>query len=531
MQFLQTLFLVAKSFIKGAILLLVCGLLGKVIGAFYRIPFSWIVGAEGVGLYQLVYPFYALILTISTSGLPSSISKLLSEQWAKGEHSLARKTFKYCMIMLLIFSAIGSLLIALLAYPISKIQGNQDAFVCYLAIAPAVFFVGIISGIRGYFQAKENMTPTAVSGLIEQVIKLVFGLGFAYIFNQSVVSSTVGALFGVTISEILAAIYLIISYNISKKKMVAVVLTETAVGLSNKQIRSQILKIALPIALGGLILPITLLIDSGLIVKILSKTMSVSQATTLYGLQSGVVGSISNLPVVASMAVATAILPKISKEKVYNNNEVLTKSISHAIMFVLLVAIPCAICFYVFSEQIVLFLYNSSFSTAEIAVSTRLLKISCINIVFLSLAQVSSSVLQGLGKVKTPMWSLLIGAVIKTICLIVLVNNPQINIYGAEISDAACYLVAAVINIVVIHKTVSYNNFVGILKVAAVSLIVGLIAYFSNLFAYPTLSVVLSLLISGGLTVCVYAVFVMLIVKQENRKKVKFAYQKVRKTR
>ena len=204
----------AKSFVKGAVLLTVCGFIGKVIGAFYRIPFSYIVGAEGVGLYQLVYPLFTLMLTISSSGLPSSISKLLSEQWASGQYSLARKTFKFSMMFLLVFSFIGSLIIATFAYPISQLQGNTNAFGCYLAICPAVFFVGIISGFRGFFQAKENMVPTAVSGLIEQIVKLVVGLGFAYLFRESVVKATMGALLGVTISEVVASVYLIIKYYI-----------------------------------------------------------------------------------------------------------------------------------------------------------------------------------------------------------------------------------------------------------------------------------------------------------------------------
>ena len=519
----------AKSFVKGAIILIVCGFIGKIIGAFYRIPFSLIVGAEGVGLYQLVYPLFTLMLTISTSGLPSSISKLLSEQWASGQHSLAKKTFKYSMLMLIVFSAVGSLLIVALAYPIAKLQGNVSATYCYLAISPAVFFVGIISGYKGYFQAKENMVPTAVSGIIEQVAKLLFGLSFAYLFRSSVLLSTIGALLGVTISEVLACLYMFISYKLSKRREVAQLLISTPVTMSNKQIIKSILAISLPIALGGLIMPITLLIDSSLIVKILSKTMSVETATTLFGLQSGVVGSISNLPVVASLAVATAILPQISKEKASNNGNNLSQSIKNSIMFVLLVALPAAICIYIFAEQIILFLYNNTFSALELEAAVKLLKLSSINVVFLSLAQVSASVLQGLGKAKIPMYSLIIGAILKTVSLIILVNSKNINIYGAEISDAICFIVASAINIVAIHKNTAYSNILGTLKVCGVSLIIAVIAYLCNNFAYPRFSVMVSLIIAGGITAVIYLTFVVLVVKQEKHKQIKFAYAKVGK--
>ena len=521
----------AKSFVKGAVLLTVCGFIGKVIGAFYRIPFSYIVGAEGVGLYQLVYPLFTLMLTISSSGLPSSISKLLSEQWASGQYSLARKTFKFSMMFLLVFSFIGSLIIATFAYPISQLQGNTNAFGCYLAICPAVFFVGIISGFRGFFQAKENMVPTAVSGLIEQIVKLVVGLGFAYLFRESVVKATMGALLGVTISEVVASVYLIINYYIFKRKQVVVLLTNQSIELSNKEIIKKIISIALPIAFGGLIMPITLLIDSGLIVKLLSKSFSASTATTLYGLQSGVVGSLSNLPVVASVAIATAILPKISKETAYKNSDTIVQSIKHAIEFVLLVALPIAVCFYIFSDQLILFLYQNTFSVVELEVCSKLLKLSSLNIVMLSMAQVTASILQGLGKVKTPVFSLIVGAIIKVISLVILVNVPSINIYGAEISDAICYGVVMAINLGVIHKNVKYNNVTNLAKVCGATVIVGLVAYITNMLVYPQFSTTISLIIAGGTTAIVYLLLVVLTINAEKRKQIKFAYQKVREIR
>lgn len=519
----------AKSFVKGALILAICGLIGKIIGAFYRIPFSYIVGAEGLGLYQLVYPLFTLVLTISTSGLPRGISKLLSEQWASGRYHLARKTFKYSMMFLLVFSLVGSALIAFLAFPISKLQGNTDAFGCYIAIAPAVFFVGIISGIRGYFQAKENMLPTAISGLIEQVAKLAFGLGLAYMFRDDVVKATIGALCGVTISEVIASIYLLVHFRVATKR-VPVILTNESEIPSNKEIIWQIVRISLPIALGGLIMPITLIIDSSLIVKILSKTFSSEIATNLYGLQSGVVGSLSNLPVVASVAVATAVLPKISKEYVHKS-ENLVQSVKSSLHMALLIALPIAICFYIFSEQIILFLYHKTFSQEQIDICILLLKISSINIVFLSVAQVSASVLQGLGKVKVPLYTTLIGSIIKIVMLVVLVNIPSINIYGAEISDAICYGIIMLINIIIIHKNIKYNNVQSLAKVAIVSVVVGGVAYLGDYLTFSSIGTTLSLIVAGGCSAIVYVLLVLFDINAEKRKKIKFAYQKVGKKR
>lgn len=519
-----------KSFVKGAMWLTICGLIGKIIGALYRIPFSYIVGAEGLGLYQLVYPLFTLMITISTSGLPRGISKLLSEQWASGNHALARKTFKISMTFLLIFSFLGSLLIGLLAYPISKLQGNTDAFGCYVAISPAVLFVGIISGYRGYFQAKENMIPTAISGLIEQITKLLFGLGLAYIFRASVIKATIGALCGVTISEVVALVYLFINYKFHTRK-VPVIITSEELRLTNKQIVKKILSISIPIALGGLVMPISLIIDSSLIVKILSKTFSSTEATTLFGLQSGVVGSLCNLPVVASSAVATAILPQISKENTYKNNDKIVLDIKNAVKFASLVSLPIAICFYIFSQQIILFLYKNSFSIYQVEVCSNLLKVGSTNIIFLALSQVSASILQGLGKVKIPLYSLLFGSIIKVIFVLILVNNPEINIYGAEISDTICYFVIFVINFAAIHKFVHYNNVVASLKVVLFSLIIGGVGYLSKLVTFSRLSSTLCLFLAGGLTAIVYFCILFLELNAEKIKEKRFAYKKVNKKR
>ncbi len=503
----------AKSFVKGALILTICGLIGKVIGAFYRIPFALIVGAEGVGLYQMVYPLYTLMLTLATGGLPTSISKILSEQWASGEYSLAKRTFKFCMLLLVTFSILGSLLIVAFSYPVAKLQGNISAFGCYLAISPAVVFVGIISGLRGYFQARENMVPTAVSNLLEQALKVAFGLMLAKIFMpKGIVAATIGALLGVTISEVAAFAFMLICWIVTRRKYTPLLLLDTPVRLTNKQILGKILSIALPIALGSIIMPISLLIDSALVVKLLSKSVDVATATKLFGLQSGVVGSLSNLPVVAAIGVATAILPQISKQKASGQGQDLQTPIKNAFLFVLLVGMPSSLVFYFFSPQIIGFLYKKTFSATELEVCVNLLRVGALNIVALSLAQVSASVLQGLGHVKVPMWSLVAGAAAKVVGLCVLVSAPSIGIYGAELSDIICFALAASINFFFIFKEIKAFSFVDICIIIGISAIVGVVAFFASSLTIDSFSSLWSLVLGGSATLIVYIGLITLVV-------------------
>ncbi|MBQ8468292.1 MAG: polysaccharide biosynthesis protein [Clostridia bacterium] len=503
---------------KGALLLTVCALVGKLVGAFYRIPFAMIVGGEGVGLYQLVYPLYALMLTISTSGLPSSISKLLSQSYAAGEHGLAKRYFRYSLAIIITLSSIAFVLVLSLSGVLAEWQGNPDASLCYAVISPALVFAGVVAGIRGYFQAQENMLPTAISGLVEQIVKVAVGLLLAFMLKDyGIVYATAGAMLGVTASELVASIYMIISLKVFQKKRPTILLQESE-HYSRKQIVSNILKISVPIAFGGLIMPITLIVDSTLIVKILSSTMDVSRATMLFGLQSGVVGSLVNLPVVASIAVQTVVLPRLTREKTQKNAKDAQKTIKNALFFTLIITIPCAFCYYFFSNNIINLLYSKSFNAEQIEIASRLLRFGSLNIIMLSLAQVTAGILQGLGKVKIPVFSMLIASIVKVISVYLLVNNANIGIYGAEISDVICYLLVSVINLFVIHKSVKFNAAKELIEVAIVSVIVALASYFSKSLLSNVLSSSLVLLVGGSATVLIYFVTLTAVIKLNRHK-------------
>ncbi|MBQ0099288.1 MAG: oligosaccharide flippase family protein, partial [Firmicutes bacterium] len=202
--------------VKGSFYLGVGAFLSKVIGAIYRIPLLNIITAEGVGLYQMVFPLYCILLDFAGSGAPNAIAKLIS---SKGKCNLEINSKKYLNSSLKILMFLGVLFSAIMlisSYPLSKLQGNTNAFYGYVFLSPAIFFVALISAFRGYFQGKMNMVPTAVSQIIEQITKLLFGLTFTYILMPNIPFAVGGATLSVTISEIIAFIYLYISYKREK---------------------------------------------------------------------------------------------------------------------------------------------------------------------------------------------------------------------------------------------------------------------------------------------------------------------------
>ncbi|UKI13635.1 MAG: oligosaccharide flippase family protein [Clostridiales bacterium] len=200
-----------RTMTGNAALLSVFSIIAKVISALYRVPLTSVLGAEGMGMYQLVFSIYALILALTTGGIPVAVSRLTSENNALKKDS--RIVLKNALLSVVGTSVVLAAFLCVLSGFVARIQGNEGVKSGYYVIAPAVVFVGALSMFRGWFQGNNDVIPTAVSGLFEQVFKLAFGLTLAKILSKySVIYGVIGALSGVMISEFVALIYIVITY-------------------------------------------------------------------------------------------------------------------------------------------------------------------------------------------------------------------------------------------------------------------------------------------------------------------------------
>jgi len=443
-----------SRFYKGALILMLFGFLSKIIGAIYRIPLTSIVGAEGMGIYQMVFPLYSLMLTISSSGLPSSISKLISEYSAKKKFSQVNKILKMSFILLIIFSLFCAFLVCVLSRVVANLQGNINAAICYLGIAPAIIFVGLISGFRGYFQGLENMVPSAVSQFVEQVVKMGLGLFFASkLIDYGTNYGVLGAMIGISVSELVALVYLFLKFLFNNKKRKFLLDEGNRFVLTNKETIKEILSLSFFVSLGGLIMPLTMLIDSAVVINILKNIgYSESVATKLFGLQTGTVGSIINMPVVLSLGISVSILPCVSRCRAKGDFEGCKKFASKSILMTIIFSLPASIGVLTFSEQIIKLLYSRSLTPIEIDISSKILELASIGVFYLAMVQVTTGILQGISKFKIPLISLGVGSVVKIILNIILINIKSVNILGAEFSTVICYLVAMLINLSVLIK-------------------------------------------------------------------------------
>lgn len=476
----------------GALTLAAAGMIAKLLGAIYRIPLTNILGAQGMGMYQLVFPIYALMLTLSSSSIPTAISRLISEKRAIGDTGGKYRVMKTSAILLLVSGGVATLVLYLLSTPLANLQGIGYIRFGYYAVAPSVLLVACSSFFKGWFQGNMNMIPTASAQIVEQIAKMLFGLLFAkLLLPRGLVYGVVGALIGLTLSELISLLVMAILY-----------LTQRQSGQPKIKVKlsdaGEIIRVSLPIALSGLIFPLIQFVDSLLIVNLLRFSGVDAQiATAQYGILTGTVNPLINMPIVITLALAVAIVPIVSARRVKKDASGIKEKGGLSIKLAYIIGIPCAVGCALIAEPVVRLLYPS-LSESQLRLSAALLAVSSISIIFLSSLQIHTSLLQALGKTMLPVRNLAIAAVVK-ICLdIVLILN--IGIMGGAVASIVTYIVAALLN------THSYNRLVGrdkkmlksISKILLYSVIMGAIVVALRAFVRSSLAVIILSVSLGG---------------------------------
>ena len=432
-----------KGLIGSATILGAGAFIAKLLGALYRIPLTNLLGSQGLGLYQMVFPVYALLLDFSGAGVPNAIARIIASTDQVNREYKAKSILYSSLRLLFYFGIICFLIMLIFSKLIASMQGNINAYIGYIFLSPALIFVSFISCYRGYFQGLMNMKPTAISQIIEQVIKLLVGLFAVKRLMPNVALAVGGATLAITISEVVALIYLFISYKVSVKKHAGLfIYDKSAFSIESKHV----LKTALPITLTGIMIPLSHLLDSFIIINLLSNYSN--NATGLFGIFSGVNNTIINLPVSICYAIAMVAIPSVANATKSQERQ---NTINKSIILTLLISLPSAITCAVFSKTIIGILYRG-LSYDEQAIASNLIRLTSCAIILLSLVQTLNGILIGQGKIYVPVFSLLIGTIIKILSNLWLLNIPSINIYGAGLSLIACYFFTCLINLIVVFN-------------------------------------------------------------------------------
>ncbi len=423
-----------KELLKGAAWIALGGFVAKLIGALYRIPLTNIIGGRGIGLYQLVYPVYCLLLTLSATGIPSSIAKLTAERLGKGESDTP--LFTKAMKLFLVVGLVGTLVMAAVAPFLSKAQGSEEVLFGYYALAPSVLLVSAISVLRGYFQGRSRMLPTALSEVVEQIAKVGFGLFFAYRFRDNIQKAVTFLLLAVSLSEAVALCLLLIIYAVKR---------ECNEGKEGGRVAAKsILRMSIPVTFSSLLIPLSALLDSVLVPRLLGAYAE--NAVSLYGLFSGGAVTIINLPVSVCYGIAAASIPAVARAVARRSSNA-RKRVYFSLLVTLAIAIPAAIGLYLFAEPAARIIFRS-LTEEESTLLVGLVKAFAVSAVTLSGAQTLSACLTAQGKPQYAAISMLVGITVKTVAYAFWLRNPKISVYGLAYATNLCYLVAFSLDLV-----------------------------------------------------------------------------------
>ncbi|MFR8871091.1 putative polysaccharide biosynthesis protein [Paraclostridium sordellii] len=446
------------SFLKGALILGLAGIIVKIIGAFFRIPLGNLIGAEGMGYYQAAYPVYTLFLTLATAGFPTALAKLVSEKMAIGDYRGAHKVFKVSYMVLAITGFVAFCIFFFGAdFIVNDIMKNPGAKLAMLAISPALLFVPIMSAYRGYFQGRREMGHIAISQISEQLFRVVLGITLAYLLMSSVgpnpgpEQGAAGAIMGATIGAIASIIYLIIAYLLKLK------IIKREIKISKKlreesivKVLEKLLVVAIPITIGASVMPLVNMIDNVIVIRRLVEAgFSQTQANIMFGQLTGMAMAIVNLPAVITVAMSMSLVPTISQAYALGNRFKVIKETKSAIKITLMIVLPAAFGMASLAHPIMKLLYPSQPSS----VGTILLVLTpCV--VFLGLIQSLNGILQGMGKPVIPVICLAIGMIFKVVISYTLTAIPQINVIGSALGTVTAYFVAAILELIYIKKAI-----------------------------------------------------------------------------
>ena len=436
----------AGKLMQGATILAIAGIMCKILGGIFRIPLTNMIGAEGQSYYGAAYPVYQLFYTIATAGFPVAISRMVSERVAKNDYINADKSYRIAMQTSVVVSIIAFAICCFGADQIADFVGNPGAAASIRAISIALLFTPFAASLRGYFQGLQIMTPSAISQVAEQFVRVCAGLLLAYMFFRTNLEyAAAGATFGASAGMIAAMIVLYIMYYRFRHQRRENAAQSAVIEETTRDRFRELVEIVIPITIGSSIMPLMMTIDLAVIMRRLQATgWSLSMSKTLYGLISGYCDPLVNLPVIFIDAITISLIPAVTRAFTLKIKSDLDGNIMTGLKTMMIIAYPCAVGLIVLAGPILHLLYPTKPDEAEMAIHT--LQILSLGIVTLSVMRTLSASLQGIGKMTLPVINLGIGAVIKIIATYVLVGIPALNVNGAAIGTVIAYLTAALLN-------------------------------------------------------------------------------------
>ena len=442
----------SQLLLKGATILAVAGIISKIFGAIFRIPLTNMIGANGQSYYTVAYNIYTLLFTIATAGFPVAISRMVSSRIAEKDYINAQKSHRLAMRFSAALGAVSFLILFFGAGFIARAYNIPGAEASIRALSLALLITPIVASFRGYYQGRQEMAPTALSEVVEQMVRVVVGLILAYMFYKtSLENAAAGATFGASAGIAAALVLIIFIYARDKSKREDLLSESIERKEDDRQRFKELISFLIPITIGAAILPIMFNIDSAMVVRRLMATgWDRHTSEKLFGLMGGYCDPIINLPNIFIDAICISLMPAITTAFTLKNREELNNHLKTGLKTMMIIAYPCTVGLIVMARPILTMLYYKKYDEAVMAVPT--LQILSLIIVTGAVMRTLATSLQGIGKMMIPVRNLFIGVIVKAVVSYSLIGIHSININGAPTGTVIAYITAGVLNYLSLKK-------------------------------------------------------------------------------
>lgn len=467
-----------QNFLHGAALLALAVAIVKVIGAIYKIPLKAIIGDVGYSYFNTAYDIYTLLLTISTAGLPIAMSRMISQAHSLGQYNRVRQIYKVSRTLYLGLGLVCTLVMSVLCGFLAEAMGQPGAWTCILALSPCALLMGFLSAYRGFFQGQGNMAPTSESQVLEAFCKLVVGLSLAYAamkLTQSVSYAAAGAIFGVSVSCLVSALFLYGKFRPAYREL-PVSMEEVE---SFQKTTGRLLSIAVPITIGSAGLQLLNVLEIGIYMDRLEQLLKTGQyqgqlisvleqevqalpeyaadkqyslmASSLKGIYNFAY-TIFNMPCSFIIPINTSVLPAITACLTLNDHNGVRATEESAARITGLLSLPCAVGLVVLAGPVMGLL--GGYSGEKLALATQLMAVLGCAVFLYAFVMYTNVLLQSHSMAHVPVINTLICGVIKLGTMYILTGNPNVGILGVPVCSVLCYLFIAVLNLAVISRKV-----------------------------------------------------------------------------
>lgn len=507
----------SDGFIMQAGILAMAGIICRIIGILYRSPLAAIIGDEGNGYYGSAYNIYTIILLISSYSIPAAISKVIAGKLALKEYKNAQRIFYCAFIYVIVVGGCASLF----AFFGAGFLVEQNAVMVLRVFSPTIFVSGLLGVLRGYFQAHKTMVQTSVSQILEQILNAIISIMAAYLLKQLVIDrdpstqavyGAMGSALGTGAGVLIALAFMTFMYGMHKKEIKErIQKDEHKEVLEYSEIFKIIFSLVTPFILSTFIYNFSTSLDETIYRKILKlmKDVDVSQIAIWYGVYSGKAVVISNIPIAIASAMSAAMIPSVSGKYATGDVKGTRSKVHTAILTTMLIAIPSMVGIFVLAEPVVSFLFPGQ---SNIPLAGALLRALSVTVVFYSLSTLTNAVLQGIGKVTTPVYHAAIALIVQTLVLIPCLIFTELNLYSIAIATIVYSFLMCVLNQRAVRKYLDYKQDmkkIFVLPILA-SVIMGIVAYFAYKLLYAVIkSNVVSLLISVAIAAFVYGILIL----------------------